>query len=200
MTCWPGCSTRSSTGTTGKYRAFVADNADPEEPRPTAPADLRASSAKTSCPAGRCPARRTAGQRTRGFFFIPRTRTPRLGRVRGRAARVPGLGRGPSGASRAAPRRCPSRRGRPVAARRARLIKTGKHTIELADEDGKEAIKITDDDEQEHGDHGQQRHPHRGRERQQGQARVGRGRRSRAPKIKIGGNATAREAGRRAPR
>src|SRR5882672_9880548 len=126
----------------GKYRGFVSDNADPENRgrlRLRIPnvlgEDVVSGWALPCAPYGG-----TAGQ---GFFFVPDNDAGVWVEFERGLLEFPiwvgTFWAKPGGAVEVPP---PADSQSPPT---SKIIKTGKHTIELADEDGSEAIRITDD-------------------------------------------------------
>jgi uncharacterized protein involved in type VI secretion and phage assembly len=126
----------------GKYRATVADAADPENRgrlRLRIPAVLGAEVVSGWA----LPCAPYGGSADRGFFFIPEKDSTVWVEFEGGDPDYPvwvGTFWGKPGGQTEVPK--PGDAQSPPT---SKIIKTLKHTIELADEDGKEAIKITDD-------------------------------------------------------
>jgi hypothetical protein len=124
----------------GKYRAFVADNADPDKRgrlRLTIPSvlgDIVSGWALPCAPYG--------GRAGRGFFFVPEKDDGVWVEFEAGLLEFPvwvGTFWSKPGGTTEVPE--PASSQDPPT---SKIIKTGKHTIELADEDGKEAIKVAD--------------------------------------------------------
>jgi hypothetical protein len=125
----------------GKYRAFVKDNADPEKrgrlrlviPSVLGP-DVVSGWALPCAPYG--------GHADRGFFFIPEIDDGVWAEFEAGQLEYPvwvGTFWAKPGGTSEVPD--PGKTQQPPT---SKIIKTGKHTIEFADEDGSEAIKVTD--------------------------------------------------------
>lgn len=124
----------------GKYRAFVADNADPENRgrlRLTIPSVLGNVVSGWALPCAPY-----GGHADRGFFFIPEKKDGVWVEFESGLLEYPvwvGTFWAKPGGTTEVPK--------PVSSQKpptSKVIKTGKHTIEFADEDGKEAITVTD--------------------------------------------------------
>lgn len=124
----------------GKYRAFVVDNADPQKRGrlrvrvPSVLGDVVSGWALPCAPYG--------GHAGRGIFFIPEKDDGVWVEFESGLLEYPiwvgAFWSQPGGTTEVPP---PADQQNPPT---SKIIKTGKHTIELADEDGKEAIVVTD--------------------------------------------------------
>jgi hypothetical protein len=125
----------------GKYRAFVKDNADPEKRgrlRLTIPSVL----GPEVVSGWALPCAPYGGHADRGFFFIPEVDDGVWAEFEGGLLEYPvwvGTFWAKPGGTSEVPE--PGNNQQPPT---SKIIKTAKHIIELADEDGGEAIKITD--------------------------------------------------------
>lgn len=126
----------------GKYRASVVDNADPEN-RGRLRLQVPGVLGKDVVSGWALPCAPYGGANGQGFFFIPDKGAGVWAEFEGGLLEYPiwvgTYWSKPGGTTEVPP---PADSQSPPT---SKMIKTAKHIIELADEDGKEAIKITDD-------------------------------------------------------